>query len=115
MLDHKTIGPYILTVDGRLFRGNKEIKPSYTVSRSRRRYSTLRLSIDGKRKKYFIHRLIAEHFIGPIPEGYVVNHIDHNTHNNSLSNLEIISQKENCQMRTKFYKNMKIVTFGRAQ
>jgi hypothetical protein len=49
----------------------------------------------GKRKKHYVHRLVARAFIGEIPEGYCVNHIDGNKHNNSLSNLEIVTRKRN--------------------
>lgn len=41
------------------------------------------------------HRLIYRKFIGPLMEDMVVNHIDGNSTNNSVSNLELISQSEN--------------------
>lgn len=43
---------------------------------------------------YFEHRLIAEHSIGHIPIGYIVHHKDHNTFNNNINNLQILSTKE---------------------
>lgn len=49
----------------------------------------------GQRPKY-VHRLVAESFIGPIPSGHVVNHKDGNKKNNYLNNIEIISQRDNC-------------------
>ena len=54
--------------------------------------------IQGTNKiSYSIHRLIAETFI-PNPENKkVVNHIDGNTHNNSVTNLEWVTQSENMQ------------------
>lgn len=42
-----------------------------------------------------LHRLIIEHFIGAIPDGYVVDHIDGNKLNNRLDNLKICTQKDN--------------------
>lgn len=42
-----------------------------------------------------VHRLVAEAFIGNIPEGWVVNHIDYIRSNNSVCNLEICSQSYN--------------------
>lgn len=51
-----------------------------------------------KRDKLFqryAHRLVAETFIGPIPKGKVVNHKDGNRLNNSVDNLEIVSQRDN--------------------
>ena len=38
-----------------------------------------------------IHTLVAEHFIGEIPKGYHVHHIDGNKQNNKVTNLSIIS------------------------
>ena len=52
---------------------------------------------NGKRVIPRVHRLIIEAFIGEIPEGYVVNHKDLNRSNNSLSNLEAITQADNAR------------------
>jgi len=41
-----------------------------------------------------LHRLVASTFIGDIT-GLTVNHIDGNTLNNTISNLEIVTQLEN--------------------
>ena len=43
----------------------------------------------------YVHRLVAEHFIGKIDEGYNVNHIDGNKDNNNVNNLEIITCRSN--------------------
>jgi len=51
----------------------------------------------GFRKKYYIHRLVAETFIGEIPEKHCVNHVDGNKLNNNVGNLEIVTQKQNNQ------------------
>lgn len=42
-----------------------------------------------------IHRIVAETFLGSIPEGYDVDHIDGDKSNNSVTNLEIITHQEN--------------------
>jgi hypothetical protein len=42
-----------------------------------------------------VHRLVVETFIGPIPDGLEVNHKDLNKHNNNVSNLEIVTRKQN--------------------
>lgn len=60
-------------------------------------YKTVGLARSGENKMFNIHRLVATVFIGDIPEGYVVNHIDGNKSNNDVANLEIITQKENIQ------------------
>lgn len=49
----------------------------------------------GKPKVFYIHRLVAEHFIpNPLNKKYV-NHLDFNKYNNVFTNLEWCSQKEN--------------------
>lgn len=58
-------------------------------------YKYITLVKDGTRKNYYIHRLVAQAFIGDIPTGLVVNHIDHNRGNNCVDNLEIITQMQN--------------------
>ena len=58
-------------------------------------YEFVRLSLNSKMKKHFIHRLIAQHFI-PNPQGLEqVNHIDGNKRNNKISNLEWCSRQDN--------------------
>jgi hypothetical protein len=41
------------------------------------------------------HRVIYEHFNGIIPEGMVIDHIDGNPGNNSIKNLQSITQSRN--------------------
>ena len=58
-------------------------------------YYRVLLYNQGQRKRYFRHRLVAEHFLDK-PEGKdFVNHIDGDKSNNSLENLEWVSQSEN--------------------
>jgi hypothetical protein len=57
-------------------------------------YSTISLNKNNQRKFLFIHRLVAQAFI-PNPENKLtVNHINHDTHNNRVTNLEWNTQKE---------------------
>ena len=44
---------------------------------------------------YSIHRLIYETFIGSIPKGMYIDHIDGNRSNNALSNLRLVTQSNN--------------------
>lgn len=58
-------------------------------------YIRVNLFSNGKKKRYFIHRLVAETFI-PNPENKPqVNHKDGNKQNNELSNLEWVTCSEN--------------------
>ena len=42
-----------------------------------------------------LHRLIWETFVGEIPKGYQIDHIDTNKGNNNLDNLRCVTPKEN--------------------
>lgn len=58
-------------------------------------YLHVHLCKEGKRKHFFIHRLVVEAFIGEIPKGLIVNHKDENPQNNNVNNLEICTYEYN--------------------
>lgn len=59
-------------------------------------YETVLLSINKKYKHYFVHVLVAKHFISPKPSpNHQVNHVDGNKLNNHVSNLEWVTPGEN--------------------
>ena len=49
-----------------------------------------------------VHTLVAAAFLGPRPQGLVVNHIDHNRANNHYTNLEYVSHTENMRKAVEF-------------
>lgn len=51
--------------------------------------------INGKHRGFLIHRLVYETFIGPIPEGMQVNHINEDKTDNRLENLNLMTRKDN--------------------
>ena len=62
----------------------------------KRTYDAAALHMDGKRKDMKVHRLVAMAFIPRVDEKKdVVNHKDHNTHNNHVENLEWCTSSEN--------------------
>lgn len=50
---------------------------------------------DKKVQNKLVHRLVVSTFIGEIPDGYEVNHINGNKQDNRVANLEIVTSKEN--------------------
>lgn len=60
------------------------------------------LDIKKQRRTLYIHQLVAFFFVEGFEEGKEVNHKDGNIRNNSFTNLEWISHKENCNH---FHKN----------
>lgn len=55
----------------------------------------------GNKKRYFIHRLVAEAFIDNEESKPCVNHIDCNPKNNYVDNLEWCTHKENMEYASK--------------
>lgn len=53
------------------------------------------LSNNGKHKYYKVHRLVWEVFVGPIPEGMHINHINEVKDDNRLDNLNLMTPTEN--------------------
>ncbi|WP_278941170.1 NUMOD4 motif-containing HNH endonuclease [Anaerotruncus colihominis] len=50
---------------------------------------------------FYIHRLVAEEFIGDGPPGWEVNHIDEDKQNNTVSNLEWVPHIKNVMHGTR--------------
>lgn len=64
-------------------------------------YYTVSLYKDKKMKKCLVHRLIAITFLGEVPEGMNVDHIDGNKANNELSNLQYLTVAQNTSKSNK--------------
>lgn len=60
----------------------------------------------------YIHREVAKLFISTIPEGFIVNHKDGNKLNNSVYNLEIISQSDNIKHSLQTLRHGRIKLFN---
>lgn len=90
-------GLFEVHASGEIFRntnhGKKKCKP-FGTSRNKK-YLAVSTCIRGKQKHFYVHRLLAEAFI-PNPENKPqVNHIDGDSKNNSLENLEWVTASEN--------------------
>lgn len=88
-------GHYFVGSDGSIHRIT-EIKPSINKRRGSNAYAIVSLfDTDGRKYYTTVHRIVASCFIGPRPEGLVIDHVDGNKLNNSSDNLEYVTSKEN--------------------
>ena len=71
----------------------KTIKPQI----SNNGYMVVYLNDNGCRKRAYVHRLVAESFLG-LTHGMVVDHKDFDKTNNRLSNLQCVTQKQNINL-----------------
>jgi hypothetical protein len=60
-------------------------------------YPTVYLSNKFVRKQVRLHTIIAELFIGPCPEGFIIRHLDDDKENNQVSNLAYGTDYDNKQ------------------
>ncbi|SPP13284.1 HNH endonuclease [Pseudomonas phage GP100] len=49
----------------------------------------------GKTLNLLVHRVIYEAFVGPIPPGWTVDHIDDDKTNNHYKNLQVLTAEDN--------------------
>ena len=83
-------------VDGA--KGQRRLKGKVLRPRlSHHGYGHLDLCQNALSKNFFVHRLVAAAFIGPLPVGKQVNHKDGCKSNNLPTNLEYVTQLENMQ------------------
>ena len=84
---------YLVSSDGRVFStaSMRELKCGINSNG----YKRVQITTENGMERFYVHKLVCEAFIGKIPDGFVVNHIDGNKLNNSVSNLEICTYSEN--------------------
>ena len=88
--------PYYASKDGRIINVSKKCEIRLEKSGNYYRFSGY---YNLKGKHFLVHRAVWEAFNGEIPEGYDIDHIDGDPHNNCLSNLQAITHKENILKR----------------
>ena len=76
-------------------------KPLILKTQTYKGYEKIRISKNSKKQIKYIHRLVSEAFI-PNPNNYKeVNHIDNNSLNNNVNNLEWCNRKYNIEYMIK--------------
>lgn len=93
-------GLYQVDKKGNVFSLHYPGKPGPTlmkVHENGRGYLFVALTKNCKSKKYLVHRLVYEAFEGKIPVDMTVDHIDGNKLNNSIENLQLLTQADNAR------------------
>ena len=86
---------YEIYEDGRIYsyKSKKFLKP---ITRKDGYQQVNLYDNDGKIKNYLLHRVVWESVTGePIPKGYEINHISEVRTENMITNLELLTHKEN--------------------
>jgi len=114
-----------LFLDGEIFKNIEEYNGDYQISNLGRiksfkqnkingkilkqdkndGYLYIKLSKNGKTKHEFLHILLFENFVGEIPKGYVVHHLDFDQLNNNLNNFKLMNNSEHLSLHNSGEKN----------
>lgn len=68
---------------------------SQTIAKSRGGYFVVNISVKGYQRPYYVHRLVAEAFLGPLPAGQHTRHGKLGKRNNYLVNLSYGTRIQN--------------------
>ena len=63
--------------------------------KNRNNYLTFHFCENNKKRNFYIHRFVFETFKGSIPKGMEIDHVDGDKKNNSITNLQLLTKKEN--------------------
>ena len=89
---------YTIYPDGKILGKTRKIL-KHKISKTG--YHWLNLYIKGKHKGMYIHRLLAICYLTNYENKRTVNHIDEDTHNNDLTNLEWATHGEQSAAKTR--------------
>ena len=62
---------------------------------SRSGYLRISFYLNGQETMYYVHRCVADTFLGPAPDNHQTNHLDGNKLNNAVGNLQWVTPTEN--------------------
>jgi len=92
-------GRYEVSNKGNIRNSNTEVVIKQTLYEDRKQ-CRIGLSKDGVRKSFDVNKIVALAFINHIPEGYrlIIKHIDGNSLNSNIENLQITFKKRSTHM-----------------
>ena len=96
---------YSVTSKGEVFNEDGYQLNPYTQSDG---YKQIKMYDNGTVTAKYVHRMVWEEFIGPIPENMQINHINEDKTDNRLENLELVTCEENIRKRSYCKLNMKL-------
>lgn len=66
-------------------------------------YLSVGLTNNEGQRNFYVHRLVYMTFVGTIPDGMQINHINHNKSDNRFENLEVVTVSENQEKSVLFH------------
>ena len=116
IIDNEIMAQYYVSTDGKVF-SFKSFK-YLTHQKTDDDYWFISINKNGKTRKCYIHRLVALAYIDNPENKPQINHIDGNKKNNTVTNLEWVTAKENTahamKLGTKWYYGAKGMENGRS-
>jgi len=91
---------YFVSENGKVFKNGKQLKSFF----NEKGYERVSLYLNKKIKKYFVHRLVAELYLGNPNNLPFVNHKNYIRNDNSINNLEWVTLTQNNRDRGVFTK-----------
>lgn len=92
---------YFISDQGDVYSNKKgdmrKLNPFRRWDKGNRKQKHLRVSLykDGGKHIFQVHTLVFTHFIGPVPDGLLIRHLDDNEDNNAITNLMLGTPAEN--------------------
>ena len=103
---------YEVNDDGTILRNvksKKHIKIILDYHHSKNDYYVAFVNLKGKVHRVPMHRIVAECWLGDRPEGYEIDHIDRNTHNNKYTNLRYVTHSVQMKNRALTEKMINVI------
>lgn len=96
--NHKEIFGYLITTSGEVYTTSGSKRKTYlNTNRNGYQYEKLSCCVNNRKFNHYIHRLVAAAFLGLdlTDKTMQVDHINHNTLDNRLENLRVLTISEN--------------------